>query len=94
MDYLVKHDRGDHSAAAARRFGARVAGWTRDERLAWSRWAPLLLAVKGVEGWTAAERRAASGGPREGGRRESDFVRLRPPEAHAAILRMAQGSDR
>ncbi|MCK6462130.1 MAG: hypothetical protein L6Q95_19780, partial [Planctomycetes bacterium] len=27
-DYLAEHGRGDHSAAAARRLGARLAGWT------------------------------------------------------------------
>ncbi|MCK6461933.1 MAG: hypothetical protein L6Q95_18790, partial [Planctomycetes bacterium] len=65
---------------------------TRDERLAWSRWAPLLLAAEGVERWTAAERRAAVAAVRaKGGRRESDFVRLFDGhrKLRAAILRMA-----
>jgi hypothetical protein len=96
-DYLAEHGRGDHSAEAARRFGAKLAGWTRDERLAWSRWAPLLLAIGGVETWTSAERRAAVAAVRaKGGRRESDFVRLF--DAHrklrAAILRMGRPGDR
>jgi hypothetical protein len=93
-DYLAEHGRGDHSGEAARRLGARLDGWTRDERMAWSRWAPLLLAIGGVEAWTPAERQAAAAAVlAKGGRRESDFVRLF--DAHrklrAAILRVAAG---
>jgi hypothetical protein len=89
-DFVAKHGRGDHSREAARRFGVRsFAGWTRDERLAWARWAPLL--VTNIERWTPAERRAAVATVRaKGGRRESDFVRLfdRHRRLRAAILRM------
>jgi hypothetical protein len=91
-DFLAKHGRGDHSRAAARRFGVgSFAGWSRDERVAWARWAPLLL-VTNAERWTASERRAAVAVVRaKGGRRESDFVRLfdRHRKLRAAILRIA-----
>jgi len=92
-DFLARHGRGDHSREAARRFGLRSsAGWTREERVAWARWAPLLLLANGVEGWTAAERRTAVAVVRaKGGRRESDFVRLfdRHRKLRAAILKLS-----
>jgi len=72
--------RGERECAreAARRFGVRsFARWTAGERLAWRRWSPLLLLFKGVERWSAAERRAAVLVVRaKGGRRESDFALL------------------
>jgi hypothetical protein len=93
-DFLAKHGRGDHARAAARRFGLRsLAGWPRDERVAWERWAPLLLLAEGVERWSAAERRAAVEVVRaKGGRRESDFVRLfdRHRKLRAAILALSE----
>ena len=96
-DFLARHGRGDHSREAARRFGVRsFSGWTRDERVAWARWAPLLLLAKGVEGWTAAERRTAVAVVRaKGGRRESDFVRLfdRHRKLRGAILRVERASQ-
>jgi hypothetical protein len=63
---------------AATRFGlASLRGWSADERLLLRRWAPLLLALPGVERWSPAVRRAALEVVRaKGGRRESDFVRL------------------
>ena len=76
------------SACARSRAGAGA------ERVAWARWAPLLLLAKGVEKWTAAERRAAVAVVRaKGGRRESDFVRLFDGHRRlrAAILRIAEG---
>jgi hypothetical protein len=93
-DFLAKHGRGDHALEAARRFGVRsLAGWPRDERVAWERWAPLLLLAEGVERWSAAERRAAVEVVRaKGGRRESDFVRLfdRHRKLRAAILALSE----
>ncbi len=51
-------------------------GWSRDERLWWRRWAPLVCMLPGVSGWSAAERAALAAVIRaKGGRRESDFVR-------------------
>ncbi|MHC5210648.1 MAG: hypothetical protein ACYTG2_08015 [Planctomycetota bacterium] len=52
-----------------------LAGWSREERLAFTRWAPVVLVLPGVAKWPLPERRAlldvirAKGGPRE-----SDFV--------------------
>jgi len=70
--------RGERECAreAASRLGVRsFAGWTAGEKLAWSRWAPLLLLARGVEKWTAAEKRNAVAAVRaKGGQRESEFV--------------------
>jgi hypothetical protein len=61
---------------AARVLGA--PGWRRwhaGERHAWKAWAPLLLALPGIAGWSTRERRDAIRVVRaKGGRRESDFV--------------------
>lgn len=52
------------------------AGWSRAERAAWRRWAPLTLILPGIARWSPAERRALAEVVRaKGGRRESDFVR-------------------
>jgi hypothetical protein len=46
------------------------AGWSQGERLAWERWAPLVLILPGVRRWSSAQRRAlvavirAKGGPK------------------------------
>jgi len=92
-DFLARHGRADHAREAARRFGVgSFAGWSRDERTAWSRWAPLLLLIDGTGRWSAGERRAAAAAVRaKGGRRESDFVRLFDShrKLRSAILRIA-----
>ncbi|MEZ5962401.1 MAG: hypothetical protein R3F56_01020 [Planctomycetota bacterium] len=63
---------------AMRLLGVRSSrGWTAGERLWFERWSPLLLAVPGIDTWSAAERRAAVAVVRaKGGRPESAFVRL------------------
>ncbi|UCG51733.1 MAG: hypothetical protein JSW58_16400 [Candidatus Latescibacterota bacterium] len=63
---------------AAQLLGVRsFRGFTPDERLAWKRWSPLMLALPGVERWTREEKRALARVARaKGGRRESDYVRL------------------
>ncbi len=80
---------------AAARFGLRSrARWSAGERLAWARWAPLLVLLRGVERWSRAERRAAVEVVRaKGGRRESDFVRAfdAHPQLRAALLALARG---
>jgi hypothetical protein len=54
-----------------------LRGFTRDERLAWRRWSPLVLALPGRTRWRTAERRAVARVLRaKGGRRESDFAAL------------------
>jgi len=46
------------------------------ERIAWDRWAPLVLVLPGVERWTSAQRRELRDVIRaKGGVRESDYVR-------------------
>jgi hypothetical protein len=52
-----------------------LAGWTREERLAFTRWAPVVLVLPGVAGWPLPERRALLDVIRaKGGLRESDYV--------------------
>jgi hypothetical protein len=64
------------SRDAVRLLAVRSTGdFSPGERLAWERWAPLVLTLPGVERWSRAERRALVGIVRaKGGRRESDFV--------------------
>jgi len=63
-----------------------LASWTPGERLAFTRWAPVVLVLPGVARWSLSERRAlldvirAKGGPRE-----SDFVQRF--DAHARLRR-------
>ncbi len=50
-------------------------GWSAGERMAWKRWAPLILILPGVDRWSTANRRALVEVVRaKGGRRESEFV--------------------
>jgi hypothetical protein len=68
--------------------------WTEGERLAFRRWAPILVQLDGIERWSRTERRAALDVVRsKGGRSESDFV-LRF-DAHAklreSLLRLMRG---
>jgi hypothetical protein len=62
---------------ARRRLGVRAfTGWTVGERLAWKRWAPVLMVIDGLERWTPEQRRGVVEVVRaKGGRRESEFVR-------------------
>lgn len=92
-----ERERGTRTCAreAAERLGLRsFAGWSAGERLAWQRWAPLILLLDGVERWSRAEKLAAAAVVRaKGGRRESEFARRF--DAHrklgAGLLRMARG---
>ena len=92
----AERERGARTCAheAARRFGLRsFAGWSAAERLAWNRWAPLLVQFPRVERWSRAEKRAALAAVRaKGGRRESDFVCLFDghPKLRAALLALAR----
>jgi hypothetical protein len=75
----AERERGVAECAAALRALCglgRLDGWTREERAAFERWAPLVMSIPGVAGWPAADRRAIARVVRaKGGRRESDFVR-------------------
>jgi hypothetical protein len=88
-------ERGERVCAeeAARLCGVAVKGWTPDEKLAWTRWGPLILALPGVERWPAAERRSLAAVARaKGGRRESEFVRSfdSHPRLRAALKRLVR----
>lgn len=80
----------DASRALMRVTGQRsFQGFTRDERVAWRRWSPFLLALPGLSRWRAADRRALARVLRaKGGRRESDFARLfdAHPRLNAALF--------
>jgi hypothetical protein len=92
--YGAARERGiaESSREAAALCGIRsFAGWSADERQAWERWSPLLLAVPGFATWSASVRRAAGEIARsKGGTREADYHRKL--NAHAklrrALLRM------
>jgi len=74
---LARAEAACEREARARLGLRRLAGWTRTERLAWRRWAPLILALPGLERWTPAERRALVALVRaKGGRRERDYLAL------------------
>ncbi len=63
------------------------------ERLAWQRWAPLVLILPGVASWSDGEKRALVDVIRaKGGRRESDFVGLfdRHRKLRAAVVNLAR----
>ena len=81
------------SAAAARLLGLEsMKGFSRGERLAWTRWSPLVLSLSGVERWTPAEKRDLVEVIRaKGGRRESDFVKHFDghPKLRRAVARLA-----
>lgn len=64
------------SEAAADLLNARgVARWTANERLAWQRFAPFVLALHGVKRWPADEKAAAVAAIRaKGGRRELSYL--------------------
>jgi hypothetical protein len=71
---------------------ASLAGWSAGERVAWHRWAPLLVSLTELRRFSAEERRAASEVARaKGGRREADFLaRLEAhPKLRRALLRLA-----
>ncbi|HEY7139818.1 MAG TPA: hypothetical protein VIE44_06960 [Methylomirabilota bacterium] len=58
--------------------------WPRSQTLWWHRWAPLVMALPGVERWSGEERRSlAELILAKGGRHESDFVRRF--DAHAPL---------
>lgn len=100
-DFLARHGGGDADRGAAR-CGQEAAGllgagpgrgWTPGERLAYARWAPLVLLLPGVARWTVPEKRALVAVMKaKGGRRESAFVAAF--DAHgplrAALARLAR----
>jgi len=83
----------DASREAARLLGVRSRrGFSAGERLAWSRWAPLVMVLPGVSRWSPAHRRQLARVIRaKGGCRENDYAALvlahRP--LRRALLRLA-----
>lgn len=70
-----------------------LEGYTADERLAWSRWSPLVVTLRGLARWSAAEKRALVHVIRaKGGRRDGDFVALFA--AHPKLERALFGGSR
>jgi len=94
-------DRAGALDACAREAGTRLGSgawrrWNGDERAAWVRWAPVVLALPGLERWSAAERDGLVRVIRlKGSRRESDFVRAfdAHPRLRRALARLARGAD-
>jgi hypothetical protein len=84
------------SAEAARMLGLGSRGrLTPGERLWWDRWSLLVSALRGVERWSAEEKRAlARIVLAKGGRRESEFVRLfdRHRKLRRAILGLSDSA--
>ncbi|HVS19578.1 MAG TPA: hypothetical protein VMT18_13320 [Planctomycetota bacterium] len=73
-----------------------LRGWSKGERLAWERWATLVVHLPGIARWPREARRKLLAVVRaKGGRRESDFVRRF--DAHGllrrALLRMTDGVE-
>jgi hypothetical protein len=66
------------SNEAAKLLGVRSFGsFSPGERLAWTRWAPLVLILPGIQRWSRENRRSLAQVVRaKGGRRESDYLRL------------------
>jgi hypothetical protein len=75
------------SRTLMRRAGMRsLRGFTPNERRAWRRWSPLVLALPGVARWSRRELRATARVLRaKGGRRESDYGALL--SAHRRLVR-------
>jgi hypothetical protein len=75
------------SREAASLLGVRsLERFSPGERVAWNRWSPLVLALPGIERWSARSKRALAAVVRaKGGRRETEFVRLF--DGHAPLRR-------
>jgi hypothetical protein len=78
---LARHGGGQAAQAACEREALRLtglestAGFNRDERVAWARWAPIVASLPGLGRWPAAERRALAEVVRaKAARRETDFL--------------------
>jgi hypothetical protein len=95
--WLARHGGGAQALADAESSALAItglkslAGFSRDERLAWRRWAPLVASLSGVSRWRPAERRELAEIVRaKGGRQELAFlVRF---AAHARLARALIGS--
>jgi hypothetical protein len=71
---------------------SELASWSPDERSAFERWAPLVVALEGLDAWSTDERRAALQVIRDkGGVREDTFVERfeRHAKLREAVRRLA-----
>jgi hypothetical protein len=102
--YLARRFGSDREEAArvcaeeaGQRLGVRSrAGFSPGERLAWERWGPLVVALRGLEGWRPAEKRALVEVVRaKGRRRESEFVARfdRHRRLRRAVRALAEGRE-
>ena len=69
----------------------------KGERIAWERWAPLILSIPDVASWTSSEKHALRDVARaKGGLRESEFVARfdRHARLRSALLRLSQTESR
>lgn len=100
-DYLAARfgsDRERGLAVCADEAGRRLdatdrKGWSADERLAFERWAPLVMLLPGLQSWSPAARQALVTVIRaKGGRHETDFVRAfdRHAKLRQAVVRLAR----
>ena len=82
------------SREAARLLGLRsFSRFSAGERLAWQRWSPLIMSLRGVQKWSPADKRALVQVVRaKGGQRESRFVALfdRHRRLRRAILKLSE----
>lgn len=79
--WLARRGGGTEAEAAADEAARRLtglrslAGFTRGERLAWRRWAPVIASWPGISRWSAAERRGLLGVVRaKGGAPEVEYL--------------------
>jgi hypothetical protein len=79
--WLARRGGGEDALAAAERSALAVTGlgslanFSRDERLAWRRWAPLIASLSGVSRWRPAQRRELAEIVRaKAGRQELPFL--------------------
>ncbi len=83
------------SKEAARVLGVRsLRGFSAGEKLAWERWSPLVMSIRGVQDWSPSDKHALIQVVRaKGGLRESRFVRLfdNHRRLRKAILKLSQG---
>jgi hypothetical protein len=95
---LARHGGGEAAVDALERRAlelaglASLAGFSREERRMWRRWAPLVASLPGMSRWSPSERRGVANVVRaKAARRETDFLtRLR---AHPRLLRAVAGED-